>query len=95
MYQPGFPHLEGTWQYDLINRQLVFRINQVQTNNTFFRIPLEIDIYYPENVIPLVKKIDITEVNNEFFIPLENEPIKVTLDPNTWLLYQGNFERQK
>lgn len=83
LYGEGQPVLEGGWQY--ANGNVKIEITQVQ--KIPFTFPLEIGLVYGKEII--VKSVNINSPQNSFtfFTPI---PDKVIIDPNTWLLFEGD-----
>ena len=94
IYQAGHPRYEGTWHYDAASRQLTVTLNQVQTNGTAFRMPIEVGIYTDDDALPLLEVIDVDEQQNTFTFTLDDAPTNVVLDPNTWVLMEADFSEQ-
>ena len=94
IYQPGQPKYEGTWSYDSVSKELNIEVNQVQTDGTLFRMPVEFGINFDGNTRPRIEKFQIDKIQNSFTISLEIEPASVVLDPNTWILKEAEFTKK-
>ncbi|MFC1557689.1 M1 family metallopeptidase [candidate division KSB1 bacterium] len=92
IFQPGQPSLMGTW--DFRNGELSVMLDQVQTDGTFFRFPLELGIYREGQALPEIQTVQIDNRENRFTIALDSPPGDVVLDPNTWVLMMAEFERR-
>ena len=69
----------------------VTELRQVQEGG-LFTVPLEIGVYGEGDLVPArVTRVEISEASHRFEIAVEREPADVRLDPNTWLLFRGEF----
>ena len=91
LYNPGTLEYKGTWQYNPKKKEVSIVIDQVQTDNSFFKMPLEIAIYSPGKKEQLIKKLEVDEKSNVYTFPLDFVPEKILLDPNSWVLMEANF----
>ncbi len=94
IYQAGHPRYEGTWHYDAASRQLTVTLHQIQTDGTFFRMPIEVGIYTDDTALPRIEILDVDEQQNTFTFTLDDAPTDVVLDPNTWVLMEADFSRR-
>jgi len=94
LYQPGHPRYEGGWHYDAGTRRLTVTLNQVQTDDTFFRMPVEVGIYTEGTALPRVETLAVDERENTATFTLDAAPTDVVLDPNTWVLMEATFSAQ-
>ncbi len=80
------PALTGTWSYDAPAKQVMIELTQVQTGPPY-RFPLDVSVV-PDSVgaEPRIIRVEMTEANQRFAIPVTSAPRDVVLDPNTWLL---------
>lgn len=92
IYQPGQPAYEGTWHYDSTAKNLTVALNQVQTDGTFFTMPIELAIH--TNSTTHLEVLTIDKRANTFTLPLDEAPTEVVLDPNQWVLMQADFSRR-
>ena len=82
LYGMGQPQINGSWQYS--QGKLEVEINQVQEKP--FDFPLEIGLVYGNEIV--VKSVNISSAIESFKFSGE-KPVRVILDPNTKLLYEG------
>jgi aminopeptidase N len=92
LYKPGALKLKGNWSYNA--GSLTVRLDQVQNDGSMFRMPLEIAIHYPGEGAPVIEKVTIDKLSNEFVLNVKAEPSKLELDPNRWVLMDAEFGRQ-
>jgi aminopeptidase N len=90
----GVPKIDGTWQYDPAARQIKVTLAQTVPGEPF-RLPLEIGIVAAPGALPRIEKAELTGRTGTFTFASETSPVSVTLDPNTWLLFEaGAFTKQ-
>jgi hypothetical protein len=75
------------WTYNAANKRIEIEIAQTQKGMAY-RLPLEIGV--AEGIV----RIEMTEKQQHFEIPVEREPAVVTLDPNTWVLMEARFGKR-
>ena len=105
LYRGGWLEVEGGWRYDASSRSIEVEIEQVQDSRHTFRMPFEIGIeYLPETDGSGSRSTDVTDLEievvqvvarvNRFTIPVGREPVRVVIDPNTWVLMDVEFARR-
>ena len=85
LYQPRIPKLDISWAYNS-NQTITFYINQ--SGDMPFRFPLEIAVTL-DNGQTVVKKYEIKDLMTIIRLSLKSKPVKVVVDPNTNLLFDG------
>lgn len=95
LFQPGQPRYEGTWQWDEASGQLEIELNQAQTDGTFFRMPVELGIYFPGEDRPRIEVLELIKKINSFTLVLDAAPKKVVLDPDVWMLMEAHLEKRQ
>lgn len=90
-YEPGHPILEGEWSYDEAAGQLSLTINQRQDNGFIFRFPLDVRVEGEGEV--LMQSVEVTQEEETFTFSFPVKPDGVTLDPECWLLFDGEVEK--
>jgi aminopeptidase N len=93
LYRPGTLKLRGTWQYHPKRNEVSITLNQVQTEGSTFKMPVEVAIYGPKHKTPSIIKLEVNQKSNIFNIPIDFEPDKLVLDPNFWILMEANFTK--
>ncbi len=94
LYKPGTLKYKGNWEYDARKKEVRIHLNQVQTDGSFFKMPLEFGLYDSEKKQTLIEKLAINEKSNTFTIPVDFEPQRIVLDPNSWVLMQADFKKK-
>ena len=91
LYKAGVLELEGNWFYDDLKNEIIVKINQIQENKIIIEMPIEIGIKYQNN-IETIEKIELREKSSTYKIKVDQRPIRVSLDPNFWVLMNSNFK---
>jgi hypothetical protein len=73
----------------------VINLNQVQDKKYTYDIPIEIGIFQEGNQMPEISSFQLSERENEFIIPLTEQPQSISIDPNTKLLAEWELRRVK
>ena len=94
LYRPGALKYKGTWQFSSKKKELTITLNQVQTDGSIFKMPLEIGVYSEEKQQQLIKKVELNEKSNTITFPLDFYPEKVILDPNFMVLMEADFTKK-
>ena len=92
--RPGVPKLDGAWQYDAAAKRVTVTLSQTIAGDPF-RLPIEIGIAAAPGALPKIEKAELTERTGTFTFASDTEPAAVTLDPNTWLLFEAGAFRKK
>ena len=93
-HTPGVPEFEGEWAYDEENGRVVISLRQSREDGTVYSVPLDIGIELEDDEEPVIETVRVDKAAHEFSFPVSSEPINVTLDPETWLLMQSEFDRR-
>lgn len=93
LYKPGTLQLKGTWQFDTNKKEVTLRLNQVQTDGSIFKMPLEIGLYGTTDKQQLIKTLHINNNSNTYTFTVDFEPKKVVLDPNYWVLMEAEITK--
>ena len=94
LYQPGYPVVKGTWKYAGINKKLALALEQVQLNNTFFPLDLQVAVYYEDEDQPEIKTVTFSQKEGNYVFKLKEKPSRVVLDPNHQLLMEQFFTKK-
>jgi len=87
IYKGGHPKIRGTWHYDEATKDLTIELTQEQ-NGGLFKFPLEIGIGSEIKIVTIAKKTE------GFSFTLPSKPAQITLDPGTWLLFEGGIKEK-
>ncbi len=91
LYKPGTLKFNGTWQYNDKKKEVNIVLDQVQTDGSIFKMPVEVALYKAKDIKPVINTIQVNEKSNVISIPVDFVPEKVQLDPNYWLLMESTF----
>jgi aminopeptidase N len=84
VYQAGQPNIDASWSFK--NGQLDLEILQKQPENFVFDLEMEIEYADGSSERRVVK----VESKKQSYKPkLTSAPVKITLDPDAWLLFEG------
>jgi aminopeptidase N len=93
LYKPGTLQYNGSWQYNNKKKEVKITLEQVQTDGSFFKMPMQVAIYTSAGK-PVIKMLQVNEKQNEFTIPVDSEPGNVVLDPNHWVLMEAKWGKK-
>lgn len=94
LYKSGTLKYKGTWQFDPKKKEVSIVLDQVQTDGSFFKMPLEIGVYGVEKQQRLMKRVQVNEKSNTIVFPLDFIPERIVLDPNFWVLMEADFKKK-
>jgi len=86
LYRPGIPKLNANWKRE--GNEIKVEIKQ--TGSQTFQLPLQIGIVSADGKIT-IQKLSIKSKEEEFKIESSSNPVKLVLDPNTKLLFEGSI----
>jgi aminopeptidase N len=95
LYKPGALKVNGTWQYDSRRKEVKIALDQVQTDGSMFKIPIQVAIYSSKEKKPLIKTIQVSEKSTVLVLPVDGEPTQIQLDPDSWVLMESTFVRKQ
>jgi aminopeptidase N len=93
LYKPGALQYSGSWEYVEKTKEINIRIEQVQTDGSLFKMPIQLAIY-PSNGKAIIKTLELTEKQQEFSFPFDSAPESIILDPDNWVLMDGKWEKK-
>jgi aminopeptidase N len=88
LFTAGQPKLNVEWSYNATKKSVTIKIEQLQSN--LFKFPLEVGI--TDNN---ATNIEMIEMKNKIFtkeISVKQKPVKIILDPNVNLLFEGEVK---
>jgi len=91
IYMGGHPKISGSWHYNIDSKTLRLDLNQEQTG-TLFKFPIEIGIGLGSS--QEVKTVVFDKKRQTFTVELVSKPSQIVLDPNTWLLFEGEIQEK-
>jgi aminopeptidase N len=93
LYKPGTLQYNGSWQYNNKKKEIKITLEQVQTDGSFFKMPIQVAIYTSAGK-PVIKTLPVNEKRSEFTISVDSEPGDVVLDPNHWVLMEATWGKK-
>ena len=94
IFEPGHPTLEATWSYDASAQRLSVTVEQTQQTATLFSTPLDIGIVLPGGGVR-VETMQLDGASQTAGFDADTEPTEIVLDPDTWLLFEGEVTRRR
>lgn len=94
LYKPGTLKYKGNWSYDANTKQVTIKLDQVQTDGSLFKMPVQIAVYYSGQTKPQMQTVQADAKSNVFSINVSGEPEKVILDPEMWVLMDADFTKK-
>jgi aminopeptidase N len=89
--RPGVPKIEGTWRYDAAKKQVEVTLTQTQPAEPY-RVNVDVGIRPAAGALPVVNRVAMSGRHTTTVFDATAEPAAVTLDPETWLLFEpGKF----
>ncbi len=95
LYRPGTLEIAGRWSYDARAKQVRIALDQVQTDGSQFRMPIEVAVHHRGQATPAIHRLELNAKTNTFTIDAASEPDDVRLDPNRWVLMKSTLQRER
>lgn len=86
LYQPINPSINANLSFDSKQKKLVVQLEQTQTGDMLFDLPVEINYYIKDNPTPKTIKVQLNKKQQSFIFPSNLAPEKIVVDPNNKLL---------
>jgi aminopeptidase N len=93
LYQPGTLKYKGTWRFDSKKKEVTIVLDQVQTDGSVFKMPLEVGVFGSQKEQQLIKKIHLDKKSNTIRFSVDFIPEKLVLDPNFLVLMESDFKK--
>ncbi len=91
VYTPGQPTLNISWSYNDSKKSVTLKIEQTQ--KAVFQFPLEIVFVNAEKTIS--SNIQVMDRLMQVTLPIAFEPLQITIDPHSNLLFEATVKRLK
>ena len=93
--RPGVPKIEGTWRYDAAKKQVEVALSQAQIADPY-RMNVDVGIVPTAGALPVINRVAMSGRRATMTFDVTAEPVSVSLDPSTWLLFDaGAFTRNR
>ncbi len=93
LYKPGTLKYKGNWSFNASAKQVTIKLDQVQTDGSLFKMPVQIALYYPGQAKPQMQTVQADARSNVFLINAIGAPENVIIDPEMWLLMDVDFKK--
>jgi aminopeptidase N len=90
LWTGGHPRLSGRWTYDSKAKSVTVTIDQLQPGVPF-KFPLDVELISDDGV-KAIRTLDITKKNEKLSFLVTSKPQQLILDPDTWLLFEGDIK---
>ncbi|MEQ8417475.1 MAG: M1 family aminopeptidase [Imperialibacter sp.] len=94
LYQPGHLVYRGSWSYDKKTKEVNITLDQVQTDGSLFKMPVQVGVFLPGQSRPVINTLQVNEKTNVFTLQFEVMPEKIVLDPHSWVLMESSFVKK-
>ena len=74
-------------------KEIKIRIDQVQADGSWFKMPVQVAIYSLTTKKPMIKTLQVNQKQNEFTIPFEADPESIVFDPDNWVLMDVKWSK--
>lgn len=92
LYTAGHPILDVSWKYNEKTGITTISVEQKQ-GGIAFQFPLEVAIYNSKGDFLNTEKLRVDTKKKSFSVKTAQKPIRITLDPNVNLLFEGNLRK--
>jgi aminopeptidase N len=89
VYTAGHPDFQFDWTYNGNNLNVLIYQNQ----DTGFSFPLEIDLIFADGTTQR-ETLAVNKSKQTFEFNADKKPVKIVLDPDTWLLFEGKVSQK-
>ncbi|MFN3996405.1 M1 family metallopeptidase [Algoriphagus sp.] len=93
LYKPGALQYSGSWQYNQKTKEVNIKFDQIQTDGSLFKMPVQVGIYSSTGKSE-IKTFQLNQKHQEFSFPMDSAPVSIILDPENWVLMDGSWEKK-
>ncbi|HKC36091.1 MAG TPA: M1 family aminopeptidase, partial [Chitinophagaceae bacterium] len=93
LYQPINPVINGTWEYITSAKKITIRLEQTQSGEMLFNIPVEIGYFKEGSTTPSIIKINLTKKQQVQSFSVTGTPAKLEIDPRNILLSKNTLSK--
>jgi aminopeptidase N len=89
IYAGGHPKITGTWKYDARHKTVFVDVQMTQNEN--FSVPLEFLVQTGDGTLhkSFIETLTIRPGTQTLRFVCNQKPVKITADPDCWLLFEG------
>jgi aminopeptidase N len=95
LYQPVNPVINGTWEYNAAAKKIFIQVEQTQSQDIVFNLPVEIGYYKVGSTTPIILKMNLTKKQQVHFFTVEGTPDKLEFDPRNILLSRNSLSKKQ
>ncbi|MCU0357522.1 MAG: M1 family peptidase [Cyclobacteriaceae bacterium] len=93
LYKPGALQLNGTWRYNAAKKEVVITLEQVQTDGSLFKMPIQVALYSGTEK-PVIETLQLNTKQQVFTISSNAVVDQVVLDPDSWVLMDARLSKK-
>ena len=94
LYQPINPVINGTWEYSPSAKKITIQLEQVQSGDMVFNLPVEIGYYKTGSTTPTIIKMNLTKKQQVQSFTVTGTPNKLEIDPRNILLSKNSLSKK-
>jgi aminopeptidase N len=93
LYQPINPIINGTWDYNAETKKITIRLEQTQSGEMLFNLPVEIGYFKEGSNTPSILKINLIKKQQVQSFSVAGFPAKLEIDPRNILLSKNTLSK--
>jgi aminopeptidase N len=93
LYQPINPVINGTWEYNASAKKITIRLEQTQSGEMLFNLPVEIGYFKEGSTTASIIKINLTKKQQVQSFSVSGIPAKLEIDPRNILLSKNTLSK--
>jgi aminopeptidase N len=94
LYQPVNPIINGTWEYNASAKKITVQLEQTQTGDIVFNVPVEFGYYKVGSTNPTILTMNFTKKQQVQTFKVDGTPEKLEFDPRNILLSKNNLSKK-
>jgi aminopeptidase N len=95
LYQPVNPIINGTWEYNASAKKITVQLEQTQTGDIVFNVPVEFGYYKEGSTNPTILTMNFTKKQQVQTFTVDGTPEKLEFDPRNILLSKNNLSKKE
>jgi aminopeptidase N len=95
LYQPVNPIINGTWEYNALAKKITIQLEQTQTGDIVFNVPVEFGYYKEGSTNPTILTMNFTKKQQVQTFTVDGTPEKLEFDPRNILLSKNNLSKKQ
>ncbi len=94
LYQPVNPVINGSWEYNAVTKKITLQVEQAQTGDMIFDLPVEIGYYKKGSTTPTLLKMNLSKKQQVQSFTVTGTPDKLEIDPRNILLSKNSLTKK-